>query len=90
MSKWGDFLPVFKEKKEDNPAEHLLKFHECMELLNLQHEDVRMKMFIHSLEGDARRWYFSLPPSSISSLENFHRVFNERCKKVLFEVVFIW
>ena len=46
MSEWGDFLPIFKERKEDNPAEHLLKFHECMELLNLQHEDVRMKMFV--------------------------------------------
>ena len=40
MSEWGDFLPVFKEEKEDNLAEHLLKFHECMHLLDLQHEDV--------------------------------------------------
>ena len=85
MSEWGDFLPVFKEEKEDNPAEHLKKFHECMDLLDLQHEDVHMKMFMHSLEGDARRWYFSLPPSSISSLENFHRVFNEHCKKFFSE-----
>ena len=37
---WGDFLPVFKEEKEDNHAEHLLKFHECMDLLDLQHEYV--------------------------------------------------
>jgi hypothetical protein len=81
MSEWGDFLPVFKEEKEDNPAEHLKKFHECMDLLDLQHEDVRMKMFMHSLYGDARQWYFSLPPSSISSLKDFHRVFNERCKR---------
>ena len=34
MSEWGDFLPVLKEEEEDNPAEHLLKFHECMDLLD--------------------------------------------------------
>ena len=54
MSEWGDFLPVFKEEKEDNPPEHLLKFHECIDLLNLHHEYVHMKMFMHSLYGDAR------------------------------------
>ena len=81
ISEWGDFLPIFKEKEDDNPAEHLLKFHECMDLLDLQHEDVRMKMFMYSLYGDARVWYSSLPPSCISSLKDFHKAFNERCKK---------
>ena len=33
MYEWRDFLPVFKEEKENNPIEHLLKFHECMDLL---------------------------------------------------------
>jgi hypothetical protein len=28
MSEWGDFMPIFKESKEDNPPEHLLNFHE--------------------------------------------------------------
>jgi hypothetical protein len=81
MSEWGDFLPIFKESKEDNPAEHLLKFHECMDLLDLPHEDVRMKMFMFSLYGDARQWYFSLPPSSISSLKDFHKAFTKHCKR---------
>jgi hypothetical protein len=40
MSEWGDFLPSFKESKEDNPTKHLIKFHECMDLLDMQHEDV--------------------------------------------------
>ena len=42
MSEWGDFLPVFKEEKEDNPTEHLLKFHKCMDLLDQQHEYVHV------------------------------------------------
>ena len=52
-----------------------------MNLLDIHHENVRMKMFMYSLDGDAHEWYFSLPPSSISSLKNFHRVFHEHCKR---------
>jgi hypothetical protein len=68
MLEWEDFLPIFEDKKEDNPAQHLIKFHQCMDQLDLYHEDVLMKMFMHSLDGDARQWYFSPPHSSISSL----------------------
>ena len=53
MTEWGDFFPIFRERKEDNPADHLIKFHECMDLLDQQHEDVRMKMLMYSLDGDA-------------------------------------
>ena len=56
ISEWEDFLFSFKEEEEDNPAEHLLKFHECMDILDLQHEDVRMNMLMYSLYGDARQW----------------------------------
>ena len=42
MFEWGDFLPVFKEEKEDNPAKHLLKFHKCMDLLDQWHEYVHV------------------------------------------------
>ena len=36
---------------------------------------------MHSLYGDARQWYFSLPPSNISSLKDFHRAFTEHWKR---------
>ena len=36
---------------------------------------------MHSLYGDAHQWYFSLPPSSISSLKDFHKAFTEHCKR---------
>jgi hypothetical protein len=81
MSEWGYFLPVFRERMEDNPAQHLFKFHQCMDQLDFYHEDVLMKMFMHSLDGDARQWYFSLPHSSISSLKEFHSAFKEHYKR---------
>ena len=33
-----------------------------------------------SLVGDARQWYHSLPPTSISSLREFHATFNRNCR----------
>ena len=39
-----------------------------------------MKMFMYSLEQDAREWYFSLPTASISSLKEFHTCFQKHCK----------
>ena len=38
-------------------------------------------MFMYSLYGDARQWYFSLPPSSISSFKDFHREFTDHFKR---------
>jgi hypothetical protein len=40
MDEWGDFLPIFREHKEDNPAEHLCEFHELMHQWEIHHEDV--------------------------------------------------
>jgi hypothetical protein len=48
-----------------------------------------MKMFMFSLAGDAREWYHSLPPTSISSLGDFHAAFNAHCQKFYpFELIF--
>ena len=33
IDEWGDFLPQFKEKEEDNPAHHVIKFHQYMHTL---------------------------------------------------------
>ena len=80
MDVWGDYLPQFRESKEDNPLDHLIRFHQYMVHLNIQHEYVLMKMFMYSLEQDAREWYFSLPATRISSLKEFHTCFQKHCK----------
>jgi hypothetical protein len=38
------FLPIFREKDEDNHVQHLIKFHQYMNQLDIHHEDVLMKM----------------------------------------------
>jgi hypothetical protein len=67
-NEWNDYFPIFRENKEDNPAQHLREFHELMHQWEIHHEDVLMNMFMFLLVGDAREWYHSLPPASISSL----------------------
>jgi hypothetical protein len=69
MDEWGDFFPRFREHRDDNLAKHMLEFHEIMHQWGIHHEDVLMKMFMYSLEGDAHKWYRSFSPASISSLE---------------------
>ena len=51
---WEHCLPKFRGKDYDHPSEHLLDFHECMHKLNIDHEDVLIKMFIFSFEEQAR------------------------------------
>ena len=80
-NEWNDEFPIFREHKEDNPAQHLIEFHERMHQWEIHHEDVLMKMFMYSLEGDVHEWYRSFPPTRISSLEQFRVAFNKHCKR---------
>jgi hypothetical protein len=81
IDEWQDLLPRFYEGENDNPVEHVLEFHALMQQLDIQHEDIRMKLFMYSLQGDVCIWYHSLEPSSISSLKEFHAAFNIHCQK---------
>ena len=85
---WDEYLPKFS--RYEDPAQHLQEFHECMEQQGIINEDVKMKLFMFSLDQEARAWFRSLPLSRISSLKYFHSVFNSSCKtyyphKFLFE-----
>ena len=39
-----------------------------------------MKMFMFSLEGNARSWYEGFPTESLYSLRDFHTIFHEHFK----------
>jgi len=79
IKEWGDYLPNFREDKDDNPVEHLFEFHKIMDKLDIHHEDVLMNLFMFSLGGYAHNWYKSFPPLSISSLKKFHSTFQKHC-----------
>jgi hypothetical protein len=82
LDEWDDYFPIFGKCEKDNPAQHLSEFHELMHQWEIHHEDVLLNMFMFSLAGDARKWYHSLPPASISSLNGFHAAFTAYCQRL--------
>ena len=49
IDEWKDLLPIFYEGDDDNPFEHVHEFHALMQQLDIQHEDIRMKLSMYSL-----------------------------------------
>ena len=61
---------------------HSIEFHRHIHKLGLKFpEDCLMKMFMASLEDDARLWYEGLPPASIYSINDFHMIFCKNYKQ---------
>jgi len=51
---WEYVLRKFGGYVDDTLAQQLLEFHKLMDELDVHHEDVLMKLFMFSLERDAR------------------------------------
>ena len=76
---WSTYLPKFRDEDSEDAALHVTRFHMHIRKLGVRlHEDSLMKMFMASLEGNARFWYESLPDESLYSLKDFHEVFYKR------------
>ena len=73
---WQAYLPIFKDQKGEDAALHFVRFHKYIYEVGVElHEDSLMKMFMVSLEGNARSWYEGFPIGSLYSLRDFHTVF---------------
>ena len=74
-------LPRYDSEKKIKADEHLDAFQNYMDDLNIQHEDVYMRLFVQYLEGEPRKSFRSLAVGSITSwkvLENwFHIAWEE-------------
>lgn len=92
-------LPTFNAEKKRTIEDHLA------DNFYIEHEDVYMRLFVQSLDGDVRKWFRTLPPRYINSRKvleyNFLQQWGE--KKVLenfffgmlqctvyHEILFIW
>ena len=79
---WQRNFSMFKNVKGNDVALHLVRFH--MHVLRLKidfPEDYLMKIFMATLEDEARSWYESLPLACIYCLKEFHTIFFERYKE---------
>ena len=77
---WNTYFPRFSENLERRLHQHLKDSHECMEQQGILLEDLQMKLFKLSLEGDSRSWYEMIPRGSIYSLRSFHIAFYQYFK----------
>jgi hypothetical protein len=59
------YLPRFNGDGGVTVEEHLSSFYSFADNFNVEHADVWMRLFVQSLNGEARKWFRSLPPNSI-------------------------
>jgi hypothetical protein len=63
------YMPKFTGEEDITAEEHLATFYSYVDNLNIENEDVWMRVFVQSLDGEARKWFRSLSPGSIVGIE---------------------
>lgn len=72
-----DFLPRYNGENGAIPDERLDAFHDYMDKLNVQFEDVQMRLFVQSLEGEPKKHFRDLAVGSITSWHILESWFHE-------------
>jgi hypothetical protein len=68
----GDYLnymPNFTREEDTTAKEHLAAFYSYADNLNIENEDVWMRVFVKSLDGEARKWFRGLNHGSVVGIE---------------------
>lgn len=74
--KYRKYLPVFDGENGSLTAKkHLDSFEHFVDLFEIEHEDVLMRTFAQSLQGEVKRWFRNLLPESISSWDGLSQDF---------------
>jgi ribonuclease HI/uncharacterized small protein (DUF1192 family) len=74
----GDYLkymPKFSGEGDVTAEEHLAAFYSYADNLNIENEDVWVRVFVQSLDGEVRKWFRGLAPGSIAGIEALDNVF---------------
>jgi hypothetical protein len=70
-------LPLFARKFGISIEDHFVDFLKVVDDFDMEREDVVMRMFVQTLEGDAQEWCKSLPIGSIDEWDVFQDKFME-------------
>jgi len=68
-------LPKFTGEGDIAVEEHLEAFYSFTDDHVIMHADIWMRIFVHSLEGEARKWFRALPIGSIDGIEALDNAF---------------
>ena len=63
------YFPRFNGEGEVTAEKHLNSFYNFADNFNVKHADVWMRLFVQSLDGEARKWFKILPPNSIVDID---------------------
>ena len=70
------YLPKFTGEGDGVTTEdHLATFYSYDDNQNIEDEDVWSRLFVQSLDGEARKWLRSLPPGFINGIEALDEIF---------------
>lgn len=63
-------LPKFNGEDETTIEEHILAFQGFLDNMNIDNEDVWMRIFVQRLDGQVGKWFRGLPTNSIATIED--------------------
>jgi hypothetical protein len=68
-------LPKFTREGDITVEEHLAYFYTYVDNYIIVNEDMWMRIFFHSLDGEARKWFRALTSRSIDGIEALDDIF---------------
>ena len=74
----GDYLkymPKYTGEEDITAEEHHAAFYSYVDNLNIEAKDVWMRVFVQSLDGEARKWFRDLPVRSIQDIDALDETF---------------
>jgi hypothetical protein len=63
------YMTKFTREEDITTEEHLASFYSYVDNINIENEDVWMRFFVQSLDGEAKKWFRGLPLRSIAWIE---------------------
>ena len=69
------YMPRFDGQGDATAEEHWNKFCSFADNQNLEHQDVWMRVFVQSLDGEVRKWFRELAPDSIDGIGALEEAF---------------
>jgi len=69
VGEYQKYMPKFTGTEGVTVEEHLEAFYSYADNLDISENDVWMRVFVQSLDGEARKWFRGLPQGSITDIE---------------------
>lgn len=75
---YAQCIPPFDSVGPIIAQQYIDKMNNFSDLEEVDDDDVKMRLFKQSLEGEVREWFRAFPVGSIADLQQFHRIFISR------------